>query len=74
MAGRNRYFLAKECLQKCQEKYGILVGIETLKTFIRIYCGADEQRTVLPYLQLMQDTGLIKENSQGWQILLENAQ
>ena len=71
MAGRNRYWLAQKCLKAAREKAGNLINIEILKTFVRIYCGSDEKRCVVPYLELMRDTGLIRETVKGWEILLK---
>jgi len=72
MAGISRYERAKQMLTELKSERGAFVSLGTLRQAIIIKLGSDEKRTVLPYLRMMNDSGLIKETIHGWEILLKN--
>ena len=67
MAGKNRYNLAKEFIEKIAEEYTHLSDAQ-LRNLISIHLGSDEKRCVNPYLKLMGDTGMTKPEENGWEI------
>ena len=54
----NRYEKAVEVLKPHK---GSKIGLSELKKIIMINIGGDEVRTVVPYIKMMRETGLIKE-------------
>jgi len=72
MAGTSRYQRAYQVLLRLKEGQGSPVSLNTLKTAVIIELGSDEKRTVLPYLQMMRDVGMIRETIYGWEILVKD--
>ncbi len=64
MAGTNRYTLASEALKEYDGRY-LTIGM--LRSLIMQKLGSDE-RTIVGYLTMMRETGLIKETIRGWEI------
>ena len=65
MAGKNRYFLAKELIKKLKKEYSRMGNLQ-LRAAIAMNLGSDEKRCVEPYLKLMEETGLITQDEGGW--------
>lgn len=66
MAGINRYERARELISKLKKKYDV-TSIETLRANIMRELASNE-KTILVYLQIMRDTGLIKDTPTGWKL------
>lgn len=71
MAGTNRYTRIKEVLEDSGFEKGDLISIGRLRNLIIRNLGSDEYKTVLPYLQLMRESGMIKETLEGWEIMIK---
>jgi len=74
MAGTSRYQRAYQVLLGLKESQGSSVSLNTLKSAVITELGSDEKRTVLPYLQMMRDVGMVRETIYGWEILVKDKQ
>ena len=65
MAGKNRFNLAKELIEELK-KTSTELSDSKLRIMIRMHLGSDKKRCVEPYIELMDETGLIKQVENGW--------
>jgi len=59
--GMTKYGKCKEVLKKLLKESGEEIGLVKLKHAVRKQIGADEKRTIIPSMQIMLDTNLIKD-------------
>lgn len=68
--GKTKYARAKELLTKIKEKNGDTVPFSLLRNEVLINIGADEIRTVRPYVKLMVDLKLIEQTGGGSYVVI----
>jgi hypothetical protein len=59
--GKTQYKRAREFLDKLKGEIGEEVKFELFLLEMRKELGADEKRTIKPYMQLMRDLTMVKE-------------
>lgn len=62
---KNKYQKAKQCLDELKHQAGDNIPFSILKKSIMEKIGADENRTVRPYVKFMLDMGMIEQASGG---------
>lgn len=63
------YLKAKDLLLELKLEKGEKIDLKVLINKIKLRIGADENRTVKPYIKFMLDMNLIKSHSEGGLII-----
>lgn len=66
--GKNKFDKSKEFLELMKEENGSVMSFEDFKEEIMIKIGADEERTVRPYIKLMLELKLISSEGENVRI------
>lgn len=72
--GKTRYETAKKFIEIMEKNYGSLVSFDLFVINFKKMVGADEYRTVKPYMKFMQEVELIKGDGENIILLGNNGQ